>query len=101
MSQNANNTYRIPAPDDARLLDLLTEIADLLGQSFSLSLPGAQLGTYRDAMEVKAAFPNRDWSNNAANYFRLDLWRKYPSRFPSFDDQIWPTWLHGAQRLGE
>jgi len=55
MSQNANNTFRIPSPDDAKLLEILERMADALETDFNLNVGGYSVGSFSTASEAKTA----------------------------------------------
>lgn len=53
MSQNANNTFRVPSPDDAKLLEILEKMANALNTEFSLSIAGVNVGSFTTAADAK------------------------------------------------
>lgn len=63
MSQQAENTYRITAPDDRRLLDLLEALGAIVGSGFTIHVGPVHFGPFQTA---KAAIDEtkRDWTGS-------------------------------------
>lgn len=54
MAQQPTNTFRIPSPDDARLLQMLEAMALALNTSFSLAVGNLSMGSVASVSEAKA-----------------------------------------------